>query len=129
MTEPLHVQVARALGWTELAETRFAISPECVLIEWEGRPPMWLAMWGTQCTLDQGRRGVSSVHGYATDWRLAGALIEKFGLGVDPVDDGFHDTHGAWVANSRGQVAYADTPLHAVCNLLLALHAAGKLNP
>ena len=65
---------------------------------------------------------------YDTDWSATGPLIEKYEITV-------MNCGGIWDA-SIGYDAYGvcgdheaggSTPLVAVCNLLLALHAAGKL--
>lgn len=118
--KPLHVRVAEALG--------------CQL-RTDGHN------WGCYC--DEGflHSGASMsppyINHYDTDWSATGPLIEKYEIAI-----------GRWAQRDRGywaahwQPAWADcgipyeasnaeapTPLVAVCNLLLALHAAGKLKP
>jgi hypothetical protein len=66
---------------------------------------------------------------YDTSWSATGPLIEKYEIGIDKREAG-------WCATSvepdfscvhRADPEFADTPLIAVCHLLLALKAAGKL--
>jgi hypothetical protein len=58
---------------------------------------------------------------YDTDWSATGHLIEKYGIDLE------RGGAGQWRAYGPGSEAEGDTPLLAVCNLLLALKAAGKL--
>jgi hypothetical protein len=120
--KPLHVQVAEALGWTDLRPQTWDIGgTKYVRDEWGG------------ILFDKPGDTVPRVWGrvprYDTDWSATGPLIEKYGInltGPRPWDacrghdrEGFHDE-----PNGEGP-----TPLIAVCNLLLALKAAGKLEP
>mgnify|MGYP000884990453 FL=1 len=120
---PLHVRVAEALGWTYLG-------PSEVEDGWEGEPPdaFELLPDGIRRRLDQ-HVGVPR---YDLDWSATGPLIERFKLNLYPWSD------GSWVADSDFSAATAvlsvdmegsgATPLIAVCNLVLALAAAGKLD-
>jgi hypothetical protein len=105
--KPLHVQVAEVLG----------------------------------CNVIPRNQDCCSCHGtiphYDTDWSATGPLIDQLHLTVRP-------TYGRWAAIQihhpfgtcgvpepekspfRSQEE-GETPLRAVCNLILALHKAGKL--
>lgn len=105
---PLHVRVAAAFGWTALRT--------------EGRWKFWI---GTPPNMPPSHTAVVPL--FDADWRLAGPLIEKYGIslhGPVPGDAewdayvGFDDEH---------RRASAPTPLAAVCLLLLKLAEAGKL--
>ncbi len=127
---PLHVRVAEALGWTELVESH---SPPM----WLGRLPTGLDMPGTNfvASIDRQNRivtiGSGSVPRYDTDWSATGPIIERLRVHVGPV--GFH--RPPWEAfklmgEDQEDEAYSapgQTPLGAVCDLLLLLHEAGRL--
>lgn len=63
---------------------------------------------------------------YDTDWSATGPLIERYGIDLTKLL-GSH----CWLAEGQPDgwldSAEGPTPLLAVCNLILALHAAGKL--
>lgn len=107
--KPLHVRVADALGF------------QC--FEYGDH---WEAEFGNEC---------KPIPRYDTDWSAAGPLIERIReegwmVGVSS-DNG--DEWIAWkddIGQFRPHETYrgrGPTPLLAVCNLLLALKAAGKL--
>src|SRR3972149_10154355 len=106
MTEkPLHVQVAEALGWTECQPSSGVDLIDCV---------------GTSPAIGPG----VDVPRYDTDWSATGPLIEKYGIETKP-NGAFWQ---AWVDEpAMGGAEVGPTPLLAVCNLILALKAAGKL--
>lgn len=123
--KPLHVRVAEALGWTGTVQAG----------EWTGEG-YWI---GAMPPTETGhvRHGVD-VPRYDTDWSATGPLIEKHRVSLVAYSD------GAWEAvNGHSSETYSRpgggenvhlkhlgigaTPLLAVCNLLLALHEAGKL--
>ena len=117
MDKPLHVQVAEALGWRGL---RVCGGDDRGCADWVGAEP-------GQPLDFSGDDGDASGHvpRYDTDWSATGPLIEKYGVAswIDP--------QGIWHAislPSSGEHRDGDTPLEAVCSLLLALHKAGKLN-
>lgn len=109
---PLHVRVAEALGvvicdrwmqidfdpWNGATYRQNCQHPNCVPSQ---RPPR-----------------------YDTDWAATGPLIERFA-------DSLRATAYGWIADARPGLGPWDgegeTPLVAVCNLILALAAAGKL--
>lgn len=134
MTEkPLHVRVAEALGWKNVADVTRAVGLGQSM--WLGEPPPG-DMAGTLYVahVDQGERsltiGSGSVPRYDTDWSATGPLIEKYGICL------------TWWAE-RGRIVRWDasdnipeqsqhlesgpTPLVAVCNLLLTLAQNGSL--
>lgn len=106
MEKPLHVRVAEVLGCKPIYP------------DWE--PKGWRCM----CKgMDDHRYedGADFVAEYATDWSATGPLIERLRIDVDahPV--------GNWTAMREPYCEAGHTPLEAACNLILALHAAGKL--
>lgn len=127
MEKPLHVRVAEALGWRECMPFSVyeVVDPET----WTGDSPV------------PDPKSISGYVGgfvprYDTDWSATGPLIEKQAIDLvlawpgDFGQDGFR-----WIATrgadqrgqSEGITAEGATPLLAVCNLILALHEAGKL--
>jgi hypothetical protein len=146
VTEPLHVRVARALGWTDiqaqddrgydvgslLGGGMFPrVMPEP---RWVGVPPDWhdgiVHDYNCDC-------GSPPVPRYDTSWKAMGPQIERFGINL-------RETHvmtgreshpnelppPVWDAYDRENNAQGTgaTPLLAVCHLFLALSAAGKLD-
>ncbi len=114
--KPLHARVAEALGWIGLTNER---APW-----WYGYPRSGTAL------LDAVRDGSGRfrVPDYATDWSATGPLIEQYGFTVEP--DLCHAPR--WLAyriEKSGEVTEGVglTPLLAVCELILALKATGKL--
>lgn len=121
---PIHVQVAEALGWTEVF---------CAAGLWLGTTPSPEA-------------GDSDWTGYIvpdfdTDWSATGPLIEKYEVSLAEdgcghtldekwhaeadyyQEDGSEEYGGHWDSvDARGS-----TPLLSVCHLILALAKAGKL--
>lgn len=102
--KPLHVRVAEALGWT------YIWLDEDV---WCGTDPA-----GNAC----------SILCYDTDWAATGPLIEKYEIQIDKRGAGwcasaFDEANFAHLADP----AFAETPLIAVCNLILALKEEGNL--
>jgi hypothetical protein len=119
--KPLHVRVAVALGML------------CEPCSSDGGCPEWTEIpstdWGEDCQNGHIPR-------YDTDWSATGPLIEKFGITVTP-GSCLGLFKSPWVA-ARNFVAECDgwaseedaagpTPHLAICNLILALKAAGKL--
>lgn len=121
MEKPLHVRVAEALGCTETYYDDHPYVPG-----WRGKPA-------------DGHGGSPHVPRYDTDWSATGPLIERYGISVTMDDDdassvGWLAGTFEYVCGSDGYHAYMDrgyatgeTPLIAVCNLILALKEAGKL--
>lgn len=106
LEKPLHVQVAEALGWIGVAQVGSA--------EWAG-------------FLGEIPGRVSR---YDTDWSVTGPLIEKYGISLQPeyfMTDPPKLTGYRAIQALTGTVGYGVTALEAVCNLILALAAAGKL--
>lgn len=122
--KPLHVRVAEALGWTDLR-----VIGNCMIPgepdDYVGRPPGNVLI---------GSSGHAPVPRYDTDWSVTGPLIERLGIrvhvsrfrGPNPIE-----WQAIWPGDSwaiAGKInAKAATSLGAVCELILALHAAGKL--
>lgn len=140
--KPLHVKVAEALGWTNLEFKAWYVNEDLSPAE----PPRWVGSapggWGASgiplnpLWKEMGDRPgwveVWNVPNYDTDWSATGPLIEKYGIAIEPEDAEFVKKHptSAWVAaHFAGPVLYGETPLIAVCNVLLVLSAAGKLKP
>jgi hypothetical protein len=121
--EPLHIEVARALGWTRVEEC-----PASTL-DWHGHPPdeHWAKV------NDYGNYGLCGcekpqavVPRYDTDWSATGPLIERYEITLDHQDDD-GTLPDYWRAKRPGFTAETGHPLIAVCYLILALHEAGKL--
>jgi hypothetical protein len=108
--EPLHVQVARALG--------------CKPDFHEGHG-WWLCGCGTpeHIVAEERYEGPPLLVHFDTDWSATGPLIEKYGLAVG--------LHGGWwaIADPGGArwMTEGPTPLVTVCLLILKLHELGKL--
>jgi hypothetical protein len=111
----------------------------CKPEEGGGGNPLWL------CACRKGERVfphgtelsdgyvASAVARYDTDWAVTGPLIERYGLTVIAGKDG--GPHACQEGHGQGKwfhlEPYEDgpAPLVAVCRLILALKAAGKLEP
>lgn len=148
--KPLHVQVAEAIGWSAWQSKHghwivtdpdggshedgffFPVAKYDSETGERLRPRQW---WDE---VDSPR--------YDTDWSATGPLIERLKLLIaktewpygHPLDGqtcwmaatGFGGTHGEhWIDDGINKPAYGATPLIAICNLILALKAAGKLEP
>jgi hypothetical protein len=132
MEKPLYVQVAEALGWWDLEQDKGCILLPGASPEWRGYEP------GSPPVI--GRKTI--VPRFSTEWSAAGPYIERLGIGCAPspyptsysIDGhrgseiaywprgGYDSTHECWEWEDVGE-----TRLIAVCNLILALHEAGKL--
>jgi hypothetical protein len=144
-TEPLHVQVALALGWrwTLHKDDKLSKHPgQRFLLAPDGGDPFgyFKPAEGTE-PLAPGY--ADDVPRYDTDWSATGPLIERFNITLireywaDPKGSGEIMVTPKWLAiygfiETGAEIVYdfdadADSPLIAVCNLLLSLHAAGKL--
>jgi hypothetical protein len=121
---PLHVRVAEALGCKPKTFSPVGRHPDTI---------------GYSCACPGANRGEAhgdmlGVNRYDRDWSVTGPLVEKFCI---TVTDGLtaqgwmavtwleasQDEGARWAEEGQGE-----TPLIAVCNLILALKEAGKLN-
>lgn len=118
--KPLSIQVAEALGWTQM-------EPEGQPQDWFGKPPDW-----DKSRLPGFRHHVPD---YTTNWHETGPLIAKNGiklyvsryLGPDPIEWGaLHPGDRYRVAENTTLKGIGSTPLIAVCHLILAMKEAGK---
>jgi hypothetical protein len=127
--KPLHVRVAEALGCKPQTEGTWRIDPDV---------KSWACPGGVGCYLMAGQPIGHHLLRYDTNWRATGPLIERLSVMLAPgaTDDGqwmavtgFGGHHGpGWVDSVIGdEKGYGPTPLVAVCHLILALHAEGKL--
>jgi hypothetical protein len=126
--KPLHVAVAEALGCEP---------------EWDEESGYWLCSCADEAHVDpeEHRQEPPIVWNYDTDWSATGPLVELFKIEIfyrEPsphLDAIFGDKQETWGATHDFSpepqlgACYESTPLIAVCNLILALHAAGKLQP
>lgn len=110
--KPLHVRVAEALGWTDCTPTA-----EVEADDWEGVRPNPCGACG-----DTDWRPIPL---YDTDWSATGPLIQRFKIGLECTPGGHWEADTYEYLGVLGRSG--DTPLIAACNLLLALHAAGRL--
>lgn len=113
--KPLDVRVAEALGWRRVEWT----SQDSV----DGQP--W---WGGEepgCPAP-GRLRLIPIPGYATNWAAGGPLIERFNIELCRFT--LTSTWEARILLSKRYRAEGDTPLVAVCNLILHLGEVGELN-
>lgn len=114
--KPLHVRVAEALGCLVLTKADSAMRYRCGCDDGEHQGTTW-----------------DAVLRYDTEWSATGPLIERYSFHVQPMPPTFTaQPWGAFLAHIDGASSvvgdgYGPTPLIAVCNLILALHEAGKL--
>jgi hypothetical protein len=121
-TEPLHVRVARVLGTLRDEESHERDEAAhgqsvCTLC---GQ----FAPWGKEF------RGVCAPN-YAEDWAATGPLLVKYRIGISPFVKAMDPPKKgeAWAAAEpvSGLKQWGADPLVCACHLILALHAAGKL--
>lgn len=126
MSEPLKVSVARALGCT----------PEAMNHGSDGHGYNWMCRCGSRPAAHGGMDSYSPsshLRDYEHDWAATGPLVDKYGLRVGRVTysggekDG--EPTGGW---SAGRETYESgergpTALIALCNLIVALDAKGRL--
>ena len=112
--KPLHVRVAEALGQSLHYDPKWPA----------GRDHGWHG--------DLRSDSYEVIPEYHVDWEATGPLIEEYGISIKSVG---HDL--SWIATVAMTAkprtardffrAKGDTPLEAVCHLLLAMKAAGRL--
>lgn len=121
--KPLHVQVAEALGQVECGAWKL----------W-GQSlggPEWMKPNGSCKHENCYPPGLPPR--YDLHWPATGPLIERYGLALDnePIEEdrfGWRAQERYWQDSDTCALhAFGPTPLIAVCNLILALKAAGKL--
>lgn len=145
--KPLHVQVAEALGM--ICHNAGPAHPAAGGGDWWIAEPMR--------TIAAGETWSPTIPRYDTDWSATGPLIERYHIRLcnglrfgdaamygegepkgpkvwwaETSFDGWGDPYPWTILDERERDAtiealQADSPLRAVCNLILALHAAGKL--
>lgn len=127
--KPLHVKVAEALGWTyrDLSEVG---DTGCGGTVYMIPPGETSRSYCNACRPNQPPR-------YDTDWSATGPLIEKYHLSLShddykwraqcPNPARYEDEDGKPVPWCYPEIGTGSTPLIAVCNLILALKAEGKL--
>lgn len=124
--KPLHVLVAEALGWQDIERCGDIAAPWAS--GYDGRPPGAVPIIG-----HQGEER-AKVPRYDLEWSATGPLIEQLAIHLQPeVETEPGRTWGAYYAPDGGGEYVADqggpTPLIAICNLILAVHADGRLTP
>jgi hypothetical protein len=117
--KPLHVRVAEALGWTVFYEVPVGATPG--YFRHLGKPPAWHM---------EGDRTDVLVPFLDTSWHDTGPLIERFHIHLSHGGRASAKPWGAWSAGQPNPTWWArgDSPLEAVCHLILALAEAGKLS-
>lgn len=119
--KPLHVRVAEALGWWDFEQDKGCILLPGAEPHWRGRQPDKPALIGERWLVPR----------YDTDWSATGPLIEQYEITV-----GVAAYNLKWAATTKHlgseewnhpHADFYDTPLLAVCDLILALKEAGKL--
>lgn len=142
---PLHVRVAEALesgldiriGYPQNIQT---IQEGGSLPAPGGAPlPVWYIVWtpksgdGHDCVYQmegepcECRPQWNRVPRYDTDWSATGPLIERLGIQIMNLELKVMPTMWSAALSSDHNWALGQTPLVAVCALILALAAAGKL--
>jgi hypothetical protein len=136
MTEkPKYVRVAEALRWTNLVFKAWFVNEDGSPDEaprWHGTAPdrsygMPLnPLWAEDIKAGRKWDEVWRVPHYDTDWAATGPLIEKYRLDLCRDQE-----EGYWEAidHQRETSMWGASPLVAVCNLILKLAEAGKLDP
>lgn len=129
---PLHVRVAEALGWTDLAPMDNPRPPHgqgCPChSDWEGWHAGYLGP-GTLTPRPSGQ-GLHPVSRYDTDWSATGPLIEQYGITLIRVPAPWmlgRPDGQPWEAYRDDIKMFGETALLAACRLIVALHSAGKL--
>ncbi len=124
--EPIHVQVAHKLGWTHVHakgsggkcpdnDYKFGCGDILLAgVRYAGRAPENMLVGCYEARHDP-------LPEFDKDWASLGPIIERLGITVAPVGAQFWGSHGKWHAGHRDEIHYSDTPLLAVCALLLAL--------
>jgi hypothetical protein len=121
MTEEpeLYVQVAEALGWTDVQPCGNIMLPDSSF--YDGRPP------GAAVIIGSPQEGRCIVPRYDIDWSATGPILERLRLGLIPLIA----PHVGFTASCHTEddllFEYGATPLIAACNLLLELKKDEKL--
>jgi len=146
--KPLHVKVAEALGWTDcIPIDLLGLQHWAGVVPSEGDPPPNIQV---VAGIDYVHRAIiyqATVPRYDTDWSATGPLIERYRITVRPTVQSTAGTDGwtkeekasllqswdallatDWARKSLHGFEVGATPLLSVCNLILVLHAAGKLH-
>lgn len=143
--KPLHVRVAEALGWTEIARWKFGPDDEIYRVEsggaLAGTPPGptehleengWhLDAIGTVSERDGGDADKTyfSIPRYDTDWYATGPLVEAWQIKLVPYVDGRWEAcshQERWLVDDGYPCAMEPTALLAVCSLILSWQRHGK---
>jgi hypothetical protein len=114
MDKPLHVQVAEALGCNLSWDRDLDWHCRCKQMRDGNRP---------HCRIED-----DGLMRYDTDWSATGPLIEHFAISLERRFDYADDIH-YWKASTESGDAFidSDSPLFAVCFLILELHKQAKL--
>lgn len=138
--KPLHVRVAEALGCVPVGPPKYRWDSWCCVCKvrkdehWG--PHTAHVIHSECCHSHSGLNCDNDLARYDTDWSATGPLIERYGIGLiksyEPSKSSLRwhactETGESCSYGSCGPAALGETPLLAVCNLILALKAAGKL--
>lgn len=117
--KPLHVRVAEALGWTDIRPCGNIAAPWASFHK--GHPPGYLPIIGES--------GHVLISRYDIEWSATGPLIEKYKIDLWFLRSLFGNPDEWRASNYLAEHAgVGPTPLIAICELLLKLAEAGKLN-
>lgn len=110
ISNPLHVQVAQALGWTDLRQNQGLDGKQ----NWIGVEPHG----GLNLVVPR----------YDTSWCSTGVLLERFNLSVArSVLLNEEKTPSKWVAMAGKVIEHCDSPCEAISRLIVRLSKEGKL--
>jgi hypothetical protein len=121
--KPLHVQVSEALGCKPV------LKPHCAQV-YAGLCETLPGYWECECPDTPHGGWGFGIHRYDLRWEVTGPLIEKYGFELlRDSEIGEEWTATAWMAwtGYLTVTGSGDTPLVAVCDMILKLKEAGKL--
>lgn len=113
--KPLHVQVAEALGWTQIEQCGDILAPWAS--GYHGLPP------GHGFILGDKNQGRVKVPRFDLEWDATGPLMIRFRVGLFPMPQ----DRKMWVAQCNHREAIGLQPLVMACSLIVDLAATNAL--